>query len=195
MTLQRKSTGIVRGAGEGSATVSAGHQRSRSSATPLPAFFPELEPTYAAILGYEAEKTIRTDIGWTLENVGDMETGGWLLAAERNPDHVLMATVPGSDSSAARSTIYLGTEQLEAAQRLHRDLAVVGCWHWHAHDGDVPSETDLRAFARGARAAGGRWIGLIACASRSWRPEPEISAWVTFGPRRDLLITERLRLV
>ena len=105
-----------------------------------------------------------------------------------------MATVPGDDASATRSSIHLGTEQLEAAQRLHRDFAVIGAWHWHGHDGDIPSEVDLRAFARGARASGGRWIELIACASRSWRPEPEISGWVTFGPRRDLLICERLRL-
>jgi hypothetical protein len=188
-------SGIIRGAGEGSASVSVGYRGSTASATPLPTLYPELEPTYAATLGYEAEKTIRTDIGWTLENVGDVETGGWLLAAEQNPNYILQATVPGSDATATRSSIDLGFEQAEAAQRLHRDFTVAGCWHYHGSGDDVPSDTDLRAFARGARAAGGRWFGLIATPSRSWRPEPEISAWITFGPRSDLLITERLRLM
>jgi hypothetical protein len=35
----------------------------------------------------------------------------------------------GSDSSATRSSIDLGSEQVEVAKRLHRDFAVIGCHH------------------------------------------------------------------
>jgi Prokaryotic homologs of the JAB domain len=180
---------LIRGGG------TAGIPAGRKPATPLPTLFEELEPTYMATLGYEAKKTIRADIAWTEENIGDVETGGWLLAAKRNRDYILAATVPGSDATCTRSSINLGVEQLEAAQRKYHHHRVVGCWHYHGCSGDVPSETDLRAFARGAGLASGYWIGLIATRSRSWRPEPEISGWVTFGSRPDLLITERLQVV
>ena len=184
-----KSRGIIRGGGSASVTAD------RPSATPLPTLYEELEPTYRATLGYEAEQTILTDIRWTQENVGDVESGGWLFTAERNPEYILMATVPGSDSDSTRSSINLGFEQLEAAQRLHRDYEVSGCWHFHPGGGDVPSETDLRSFTHGAKLGRGCWFSLIVTPSRSWRPDPEIFGWVTFGPRTDQLITERLKLV
>jgi proteasome lid subunit RPN8/RPN11 len=192
MSFRRTQTAVIRAGGP--AGVSVGSYQRSVSAAPLPRLFEELEPSYRAALGYEAEKTIRADIRWTQENVGEVETGGWLFTAEQSPDYVLFATVPGSDSVASRSSIDLGFEQMEAAQRTYRDYEVAGCWHYHPGGDDIPSEADLRAFTHGARLGQGRWIGLIVTPSRSWRPDPEISAWVTFGPRSDLLITERLQL-
>jgi hypothetical protein len=76
---------IVRGAGEGSATVSAGGSRkARSSTTALPKFFPEIEPVETIELGHRVATTIYEDIAWTQENVGPVETGGWLLGRSRN---------------------------------------------------------------------------------------------------------------
>jgi len=173
-----------------------GRPRSRAAeaTTPLPALYEELAPTYRATLGYEAEETIRRDIRWTGRNLGKVETGGWCFVAEHNPNYIILATVPGSDSAATRSSIDLGFEQLEAAQRTYPDLTVAGCWHFHPDGDDIPSEGDLRAFTHGAKLGRGCWFGLIVTPSRSWRPEPEISGWVTFGPRSDLLITERLHV-
>jgi Prokaryotic homologs of the JAB domain len=166
----------------------------RSETTPLPALYDDLEPTYRAELGYEAEKTIRADIAWTQENVGaDIETGGWLLAAPRNPSYLLAATVPGFDASFGRSTINLGFEQLEIVQRQHGERPV-GCWHLHPQGDDVPSDTDMRAWTRGAQLAGGRWLSVIAAPSRSWREDITLSGWITFGPKPGQMITERLRL-
>jgi proteasome lid subunit RPN8/RPN11 len=194
---------IIRVAGEGTASVSTtapgqgpGSRRRARAATPLPTLYEELEPTYSASLGYEAEKTIRRDIAWTEENVGDAETGGWIFVAKNRPDYIIRATVPGHDSVASRSSINLGFEQCEAVQRMYPDLEIAGDWHFHPGPGsdDIPSDTDLRAFSRGARLSGGRWISLIASPSRTWRPEPQISGWITFGYGTEQLITERLAL-
>jgi hypothetical protein len=162
--------------------------------TPLPKLYEELEPSYRAMVGYDAEQTIRADVCWTKKHIGDVESGGWLFTAARSPDYIILATVPGNDSVATRSSIDLGFEQMQAVERTYRDYELCGCWHFHPAGDDRPSEGDLRAFTQGAKRGRGRWFGLIVTPSRSWRPEPEISAWVTFGPRSDLLITERLRL-
>ena len=153
------------------------------------------EPSYQATLGYTAKKTIRADIAWTQEHIGHAETGGWLFASPRNPNYILLATVPGADASIGRDTISLGYEQMEAVQRLHPDLELVGDWHLHPGGGDVPSDADLRSSVHGAKLARGCWYSLIATPSTTWRPEPELHGWITFGPRPDLLISERLRLV
>lgn len=156
---------FIRGGGEASATVSRGSSRSRRAATPLPAFFPELVPSYEATLGYTAEKTIRADIAWTQANIGHVETGGWLFASSHNPNFILLATVPGADSAASRESIHLGYEQMEAVQRLHSDLELVGDWHLHPSGGDVPSDADLRSSVHGAKLARGCWYSLIATPS------------------------------
>jgi proteasome lid subunit RPN8/RPN11 len=182
---------MIRGAGEGSVTLSTGYRRSAVSATQLPTLFEELEPAETIELGHRVAETIRTDVAWTLENVGDAETGGWLLGRSRN--YVLQATVPGGDSYATRSSIDLGYEQLQRAQRQHGD-AVLGCWHWHGLGDDRPSDTDLRAWAAGARLTGDRWVSLIVTPSRSWRPEPEISGWQTIRLPNGQMLTERLEV-
>jgi hypothetical protein len=181
--------GIVRGNAIPVRVEGGGNSR---TGTPLPKLYEDLEPTYSAELGYTAEKTIRADIAWTQENIGSVETGGWLLAAERNPDYVLAATVPGTDATFSRGTINLGFEQLEA-KRQHGDM-LVGDWHLHPDGNDRPSDTDLRAWTRGAQLAGGCWISVICTPSRSWRDEAQLAGWITFGPRLGLRITERLRL-
>jgi hypothetical protein len=126
-------------------------------------------------------------------NIGDAESGGWLLAAEHSLDYILRATAPGSDAVVAYSSIDLGWEQLEAVQRTYRDLVPIGCWHSHRGD-DIPSTTDLRSRAHGAKLSGGRWVSLIVAPSRSWRPDPEISGWITYGSQPGLMFTERLPL-
>jgi proteasome lid subunit RPN8/RPN11 len=142
-------------------------------------------------LGYRVAETIRSDVAWTLENVGTVESGGWLLGRSR--DYVLRATVPGSDSHATRSSIDLGYEQVRTVQRQHGD-ALIGCWHFEPGGDGIPSDQDLRAWATGARLTGDRWIGLIVTPSRSWRPEPEISGWQTVRLPLGQMLTERLKV-
>jgi Prokaryotic homologs of the JAB domain len=82
---------------------------------------------------------------------------------------------------------------LEVVRQKHGD-ALLGCWHWHPGGTDLPSTTDLCAWAAGARASGDRWIGLICCPSRTWRPEPEISGWQTLRLPNGTMLTERLKV-
>jgi hypothetical protein len=186
------AAGIVVGSGgEGSARIGNGSTRSTATATPLPTLYEELEPVETIDLGHRVAETIRTDVAWTLENVGVSETGGWLLGRSR--DYVLAATVPGSDSYATRSSINLGYEQVQWAQRQHGD-AVLGCWHFEPSGDGIPSEQDLRAWATGARLTGDRWVGLIVTPSRSWRSEPEISGWQTVRLPNGQMLTERLKV-
>lgn len=183
-----RSRGIVRGGGSASVTAD------RPPATPLPHFYPELEPEYGVTLEYTAEQTILRDVAWTQEHLGDVETGGWLLASEHNPDYIVTATVPGSDATFTRSSINLGEEQLKAAQRRYGgDL--VGCWHHHSYGTATPSKGDLRAFTAAVKLGHGTWYSLITAPSTSWRTDLELAGWVTFGSRSDMLITEPLRLV
>lgn len=184
---------IIRSGGAGSATVTYrdAHETSVTRSAALPTLYEELEPVETIELGHRVADTIRTDIAWTQENIGPVETGGWLLGRSRN--YVLTATVPGSDSFATRSSISLGEEQLRRAQRQHGD-AVLGCWHWHGSGDDVPSATDLRAWAHGARLTGDRWVGLIAVPSQTWRPEPTISGWQTVRLPNSQMLTERLKV-
>jgi len=171
--------------------VSACHRRSAGSVTRLPTLYEELEPVETIGLGHRVAETIRTDVAWTLENVGNVESGGWLLGC--SSDYVLQATVPGSDSYATRSSIDLGYEQLQRAKRQHGD-ALLGCWHFEPDGDSIPSEQDLRAWATGARLTGDRWVGLIVTPFRSWRPEPEISGWQTVRLPNGQMLAERLKV-
>ena len=189
--MNRRRTGIVRGAGEGSASLSGAYRGRTATTTPLPTLYEELEPVETIDLGHRVAETIRTDVAWTLQTIGVQESGGWLLGRSR--DYVLQATVPGSDSYATRSSIDLGYEQLQRAQRQHGD-ALLGCWHFEPDGDSIPSEQDLRAWATGARLTGDRWVGLIITPSRSWRPEPEISGWQTVRLPNGQTLTERLKV-
>lgn len=183
---------VVRGCGEGSATVSAGYSRRRpATTTPLPTVYEELEPVETIDLGPRLAQTIRDDIRWTMENVGEVETGGWLLGRSR--DFVGRVTVPGSDSYATRWSIDLGYEQVQRAQGQHGG-AVLGCWHFEPTGDSIPSDQDLRAWATGARLTRDRWVALIVHPSRSWRPEPEISGWQTVRLPNGQMLTERLKV-
>jgi proteasome lid subunit RPN8/RPN11 len=153
--------------------------------------YADLPPVETVELGHAVARTIREDIAWTLENLGGVESGGWLLGRSRN--YVMRATVPGNDSAATRSSIILGFEQLEAAQRQHGE-ALLGCWHHHPVGDDVPSDQDLRSWAAGAKLTGARWVGLICCRSRTWRPEPTISGWQTIKLPNGQMLTERVKV-
>jgi Prokaryotic homologs of the JAB domain len=157
----------------------------------LPVLYAELEPVETVKLGHTVARTIREDIAWTQQHLGSQETGGWLLGRSRA--YVLRATVPGGDSSATSDSITLGTEQLVVVRQKHGD-ALLGDWHWHPGGDDIPSNTDLRAWAAAARAIGDRWVGLICCPSRTWRPEPEICGWQTVRLANGQMLTERLKV-
>jgi hypothetical protein len=168
---------------------STGRRPARS--TPFPHFYPELEPTETVELGYEAEKTIRSDIRWTQEHLGDVESGGFLFGRSRG--FVLAASVPGGDSAFSRSSVHLSMEQAKAVQRQH-GYPALGDWHFEPGGDGVPSDTDLRGWAAGARFAHDRWIGLIVHPSRTWRPEPEITGWQTVRLPDGQMLTERVKL-
>jgi hypothetical protein len=182
---------FVRDGGSATVSATAGIKRTTSGSAPLPKLFAELEPVEAIELGHKVAATIFTDIAWTEEHLGRVETGGWLVGLSRS--YIMRATVPGSDSVATRSSINLGLEQLEAVQRQHGE-ALLGCWHFEPGGDGVPSDQDLRSWAAGARLTGDRWISLICCPSRTWRPEPAIFGWQTVRLPNGQMLTERLRV-
>jgi Prokaryotic homologs of the JAB domain len=152
--------------------VGTGHVRGKRSAGPLPRFFPELEPTYEVALSSSAGRRIQEEISRERYT----ETGGWLFCAPRDSNVLVVATGPGSDGALGRSTMDLGNEEIETVKEIAPHLVLCGDWHIHPISDTVPSETDRRAWQRGAELTRSHWIGLVyapaadVCRSRSARP-------------------------
>jgi hypothetical protein len=173
---------IIRGGGEGTATVTRGTRDEMAVTRSAPLFLPSLPASYQATIHFEAEREIRREARrMYLASNGDMhETGGWLLSLPRSPDRVVHATYPGDDALHARDAMRLGTERLEAVRAQLPHLRVSGSWHVHDDDGEgIPSETDRNSWATWRELDGGFHIGLIATLGRSsdWT-DPELHGWI-----------------
>jgi Prokaryotic homologs of the JAB domain len=181
---------IVRGGGEGSATVSTGGSRkARSTTTALPKFFPEIEPTYQVGLNSTAGRVIRSQINRERYT----EVGGWLFCAPHNSSVLVAATGPGSDGALGRSTVHIGTEEIETVKEIAPHLTLCGDWHVHPSADTLPSDTDRRAWQRGAELTRSHWIGLIFAPAANVWSEPQCSAWITVA-NGTLPFCEPLRL-
>jgi proteasome lid subunit RPN8/RPN11 len=154
----------------------------RSAATDdLPEFFPQLSPTYRATFGSSVRDSIEEEIRSINRSFDTAhETGGWLLADRRRPDHIVAATDPGDGALFAARSVQLDLSRARDLEAAHPHLALRGCYHLHPNGDPVPSETDRRAWARGARSVTGDfWIGLIATPASSMYGRPELHGWIT----------------
>jgi proteasome lid subunit RPN8/RPN11 len=181
MTFSRATTGdIIRGGGT-CTVVEGGRSSSFSSSPSLPRFYPELEPSYQATLGYEAHRDIRREIRSVAVDFDfmDVESGGWLLSDERWPEHIVLATDAGDGASYSRSSVSLDLDRAEEMQHAYPHLSLRGDWHLHPTGGAVPSETDRRAWMRGCELTGDYWIAIVATPARSYLGEPDLHGWLT----------------
>jgi hypothetical protein len=159
----------------------------------LPLFLKSLSASYQVSLSPSAALTIRQEIRTTEVAFGfePMEVGGWLLSDKRWPDRITVATRPGEDARYGRSTVSLGTEQLDAVEQAYPHLSVRGDWHLHAASNDeLPSEIDRRAWAKALGLTGDYWVSIIALPARTGWEQPALHGWITTES-----FTERLRLV
>jgi hypothetical protein len=156
----------------------------------LPEFFPELAPTHEVSINPSAMKRIREEIR---ENGRYLEVGGWLLGDPVNPGQIVAATGPGSGGPGP-GAVWLGTEELEALERLAPHLRPIGDWHLHPSGDTLPSEQDRKAWARGCDLSGGYWIGLVFKPPADMWSRAEPDAFVTLGTETTKF-AERLSLV
>ena len=120
------------------------------------------------------------------------ETGGWLLADRRWPDHVVMATGPG-DTYVTETEVTIKTEVFEELERRHPHLAAVGDWHLHPNHDPVPSTTDRRAWMCGCKLRRGFWASVVATLGQGLYAEPQLTGWITCGAGEHMFC-EPLRL-
>jgi hypothetical protein len=125
-----------------SATVSTGGSRkARSTTRALPKFFPEIEPTYQVGLNSTAGRVIRREINQHRY----LETAGWLFCNPHNSSVLVAATGPGSDGALGRSTVHIGTEEIETVKEIAPHLTLCGDFHSHSTGDLLPSETVIRS--------------------------------------------------
>jgi hypothetical protein len=192
-------TRLIRTSSEPATVSRNGTRISRSAANAeerLPIFLESLPPSYQARLSLKARQAIQRECRRMWLHCGDEEmheTGGWLLADRRIPDHILYATEPGVDALHARSSMRLGSERLEAVEAQIPHWVASGSWHVHPgpdEDG-VPSSADREAWANWRELDGvGYHIGVIVTRGRAggWSA-PEYHGWLTTES-----FCERLRL-
>lgn len=109
-------------------------------------------------LGSGARKTIIDEVEWVQRDIGEVETGGWLIAQQRprassKSITIAYATGPLPGSRASRTSVELG-DPIEAAVAVREagigePWTVIGDWHAHTFRGsDLPSLQDAKAWAR-----------------------------------------------
>jgi proteasome lid subunit RPN8/RPN11 len=157
-------------------------------------FYPILEPTREVTIGYGAAQKIRNEIGSSPRRATGYEVGGWLLADSSWPDHIMVATEPGTDATFTRTSGMLGKEVLRALKETAPHLIVVGSWHLHPDGGSIPSETDRSSWAGNCDLNKvGFDVGIIATPGESWLSDPKLTGWLTLREGK-ALACERLRL-
>jgi proteasome lid subunit RPN8/RPN11 len=160
---------IVRSGGEGSATVTTGSRKARSTTTALPKFFPEIEPSYQVAISSSAMGSIRRAV----DGNRYLEVGGWLYG---NSGSIVFA---GIGEAANPTSAWLDPDEWDAVRRLAPGLSPIGDAHSHPTGDLLPSDTDMKAWSRGAKLAGGFWYGLILGPSRDSWSQPSCAAWIT----------------
>jgi proteasome lid subunit RPN8/RPN11 len=175
-------------------------QRSRGLAVPelrsametqrLPTFYPSCESSFKLTLG----RGIWEQISDEVRRDRFLEVGGWLLSDPRWPEHIVTATMPGSDIRYSPQSVMLGTEALEALREMSPHLECVGDWHLHTEGSARPSETDLRAWAANAKKnRSGFHAGVIVTPAPDMWSEPGLHGWITTNEDNGQ-VCERLRV-
>jgi proteasome lid subunit RPN8/RPN11 len=185
----RISRGLVTGSadirGPGSASVDSGRPRRARSTTPMPKFFPELPPSYQVAIAARAMHKIRRAVDANRY----LEVSGWLYGHD-DSDSIVFASV---GEAANPTSAWLDPDEWGAVRRMAPNLRPVGDAHSHPSGDLLPSETDMRAWSRGAKLAGGHWVGLILGPSRDMWSQPSCAAWITVA-NGNLPFCEPLRL-
>lgn len=187
----RQHQGLIRIAGEGTATV-APDVDFREAETP--SFRSKVASPIEIVLP-SFVRSVMLDECWTLTRDDGMEAGGFLFARIPRPRdtsiRLFHATGTGngirrSGSLKLDSAEWIRAEEWIARNEFH-DTDLIGFWHTHpGSDDGMPSNADLRGFLtaldwnleRGRRAAFS--VGLILTADREgmWG-SPRIRGWVT----------------
>jgi proteasome lid subunit RPN8/RPN11 len=101
------------------------------------------------------------------------EVAGWLFS---RGDSIVLAT-PGE--AANPTSAWLDPDEWDVIRRMAPDLCPCGDFHSHPSGDLLPSERDLKAWAQGAKLAGGFWFGLVLGPRRDMWSRASCAAWVT----------------